>query len=435
MRKLFWGGIHPEGHKDLSRGGAPVPAPLPAQVVLPMVQHIGAPCTPLVQVGDTVKMGQKIGDGQGLCAPVHASVSGKVVAIEPRLHPNGRQVLSIVLENDFADTPDDALQPHPNHEELSPQEILNTIREAGIVGMGGATFPTDVKAFSALGQVDYILINACECEPYITADDTLLCSYPRQVIGGAETLAYALNPRHVVIAVEDNKGEAIRILKEHLPKDTAIRVQVLPTRYPQGAEKQLIQAVTGRQVPPGQLPAAVGCAVFNAATAASVYQAVCEGKAVTRRIVTVTGDGANAPKNLIVRLGASFKETIEAAGGMAEDTVKVLAGGPMMGVAQQDLDVPVLKGTNAILCLKETPPRPETPTCIRCSRCVAVCPMHLQPLYLYRFEKSGNVQELQRLHLTDCIECGSCAYVCPGNLPLVERFRAGKSLLKEAQKA
>lgn len=435
MKKLFWGGIHPEGHKDLSRGGAPVPAPLPVQVVLPMVQHIGAACIPLVQVGDQVRLGQKIADAEGLCAPIHASVSGKVAAVEPRRHPNGREVLSVVIENDFTDTPDDTLKPHLDHRELSAQEILQIIREAGIVGMGGATFPTDVKAFSALGQVDYVLINACECEPYITADDALLCTYPEQVIRGAETLAHALTPRHTVIAVEDNKAEAIRILKNALPKDSAIEVRVLPTRYPQGAEKQLIQAVTGRQVPPGKLPAAVGCAVFNAATAASVYQAVYEGKPVTRRIVTVTGDGAAAPKNLIVRLGTSFRQVIEAAGGMAEDTRKVLSGGPMMGVAQKDLDVPVLKGTNAILCMKAAAARPGTPTCIRCSRCVTVCPMHLQPLYLYRFATNGNQKELERLYLMDCIECGSCAYSCPGQLPLVERIRAGKTLLKEAQKA
>ena len=247
MRKLFWGGIHPEGHKDLSRGAAPVPAPLPAQVVLPMLQHIGAACTPVVKVGDQVRLGQKIGDGEGVCAPIHASVSGKVVAVEPRPHPNGQDILSVVIENDYMDTPDDTLKPHLTHKDLSPEEILRVIRDAGIVGMGGATFPTDVKAFSALGQVDYVIINACECEPYITADDTLLCTYPEQVTRGTEILLHALTPRHTVIAVEDNKQEAIRILGEALPKAGPIELRVLPTRYPQGAEKQLIQAVTGRQ--------------------------------------------------------------------------------------------------------------------------------------------------------------------------------------------
>lgn len=435
MRHLFWGGVHPDGRKELSRGAPLSPAPLPAQVVIPMLQHIGKPCTPLVKPGDTVRLGQKIGDAEGLSATVHASVSGRVLAVEPRPHPSGRPVLSAVLENDGLDTPDRTLVPHETLEGLSPDDLLTIIREAGIVGMGGATFPTDVKAFSALGQVDYILINACECEPYITADDTLLCTYPEQVIRGTEALMHTLTPRHTIIAVEDNKAEAIRILKNALPKDSSIEVRVLPTRYPQGAEKQLIQAVTGRQVPPGKLPAAVGCAVFNAATAASVYQAVYEGKPVTRRIVTVTGDGAAAPKNMIVRIGTSLEQAIEAAGGIRAETQKVICGGPMMGVAQKDLAVPVLKGTNAILCLKEALPQPSAPTCIRCSRCVAVCPMHLQPLYLYRFEQSGNKKELERLHLMDCIECGSCAYACPGHLPLVERFRAGKMLLKEAKKA
>lgn len=435
MKHLFFGGVHPADRKELTGRGIPAPAPIPAQVVIPLRQHIGAPCTPLVKPGDTVGLGQKLGDGEGLCVPVHASVSGLVTAVEPRPHPGGGQVLSVVIENDYQDTPASALEPHLDLSGLTKGEIVSIIGEAGIVGMGGATFPTDVKAFSALGQVDYILINACECEPYITADDTLLCTYPEQVIRGTEALMHTLTPRHTIIAVEDNKQEAIRILKQALPKDSAIEVRVLPTRYPQGAEKQLIQAVTGRQVPPGKLPAAVGCAVFNAATAASVYQAVYEGKPVTRRIVTVTGDGASAPKNMIVRIGTSLQQTIEAAGGLREETQKVICGGPMMGVAQKDLAVPVLKGTNAILCLKEAVARPSAPTCIRCSRCVSVCPMHLQPLYLYRFEQSGNQKELERLHLMDCIECGSCAYACPGHLPLVERFRAGKTLLKEAKKA
>lgn len=432
MKHLFWGGVHPEGHKELSRGGVPVPAPLPAQVVIPMVQHIGETCVPLVKKGDSVRLGQKIGDAQGLCAPVHASVSGTVAAVEPRRHPSGRDILSVVIDNDYQDTPDDTLQRHLTHEGLTPEEILSIVREAGIVGMGGATFPTDVKAISALGRVDTLIANACECEPFITADDTLLCTYPEQVIRGMEILATALKPRRTVLAVEDNKAEAVEILKKHLA-GSDIELKVLPTRYPQGAEKQLIQAVTGRQVPPGGLPSAVGCAVFNAATFASVYKAVYEGEPVTRRIVTVTGDGVKAPKNLIVRVGASFGHVIEAAGGLTEDAHRVLSGGPMMGTAQADLDVPVLKGTNAVLCLTKTEEAPKHPVCIRCAKCVSVCPMSLQPLYLYRYEALGDLDTLNRLHLSDCIECGCCAYACPGQLPLVERFRRGKQALKEGK--
>ena len=431
MRHLFWGGVHPAGRKELSRGAAPTPAPLPSQVVIPMVQHIGKPCTPLVKAGESVKLGQKIGDAEGLSATIHASVSGTVAAVEPRPHPSGRAILSVVIDNDYQDTPAQALEPHATPEGLSPNDILSIIREAGIVGMGGATFPTDIKAVTAQGRVDTILVNACECEPYITADDALLCSYPEQIFRGLAALDAALHPDRRVIAVEDNKSEAIAILRRHLPDWPGVELAVLPTRYPQGAEKQLIQAVTGRQVPPGHLPFSVGCAVFNAGTVAAVYRAVYEGKPVTKRIVTVTGEGVKEPKNLIVRIGTPFAQVIEAAGGLTEDACKVLSGGPMMGTAQGELAAPVLKGTNAVLCLTSANPTPERPVCIRCSKCVEVCPMHLQPLYLYRYEAAGNLDALQALHVTDCIECGCCSYTCPGQLPLTERFRAAKQALKE----
>ena len=431
MMKKFWGGIHPKGNKSLSRGGE-LTELHPQQVVLPMVQHIGAACTPLVQVGDTVKMGQKIGDGEGLCAPVHASVSGKVLAIEPRPHPSGRDVLSVVIENDYLDTQDETMMRYLDHKDLEPNAILQIIREAGIVGMGGATFPTDVKAFSAIGKVDCVLINACECEPYITADDTLICHYADQVRTGTLALQWALTPERTVIAIEDNKPEAIAVLKETIKPEDNIEIIVLPTRYPQGAEKQLIQAVTGRLVPAGALPAAVGCAVFNVATAAAVYRAIYRGMALTRRVVTVTGDGVLSPKNFLVRIGTSFQDAIHAAGGLLEGTKKVISGGPMMVFAQSRTDVPVLKGTNSILCLKKGNETPENPTCIRCARCVGVCPMHLQPLYLYRYTKLGRVPQLDKFHLMDCIECGCCSYICPGQLPLVQTIRAGKKLWKEA---
>lgn len=432
MKHLFFGGVHPADRKELTGRGIPAPAPIPAQVVIPLRQHIGAPCTPLVKPGDTVGLGQKLGDGEGLCVPVHASVSGLVTAVEPRPHPGGGQVLSVVIENDYQDTPASALEPHLDLSGLTKEEIVSIIGEAGIVGMGGATFPTDVKTVAGMGRVDTLIANACECEPYITADDALLCTYPEQVLRGMGVLMAVLEPKRAVLAVEDNKSEAVGILKKQMETFLGIELLVLPTRYPQGAEKQLIQAVTGRQVPPGALPKDVGCAVFNAATFASIYKAVYEGEPVTRRIVTVTGEGVREPKNLIVRIGAPFSEVIAAAGGLTGDVWKVLSGGPMMGVAQADLAVPVVKGTNAVLCLSRAQDREEAhPQCIRCAKCVTACPMSLQPLYLYRFEQAGDLAALRRLNLTDCIECGCCAYVCPGRLPLVESFRAGKRAVKE----
>ena len=432
MKHLFFGGVHPADRKELTGRGIPAPAPIPAQVVIPLRQHIGAPCTPLVKPGDTVRLGQKLGDGEGLCVPVHASVSGLVTAVEPRPHPGGGQVLSVVIENDYQDTPASALEPHLDLSGLTKEEIVSIIGEAGIVGMGGATFPTDVKTVAGMGRVDTLIANACECEPYITADDALLCTYPEQVLRGMGVLMAVLEPKRAVLAVEDNKSEAVGILKKQMETFPGIELLILPTRYPQGAEKQLIQAVTGRQVPPGALPKDVGCAVFNAATFASIYKAVYEGEAVTRRIVTVTGEGVREPKNLIVRIGTPFSEVIAAAGGLTGDVWKVLSGGPMMGVAQADLAVPVVKGTNAVLCLSRAQDREGAhPQCIRCAKCVTACPMSLQPLYLYRFEQAGDLTALRRLNLIDCIECGCCAYVCPGRLPLVESFRAGKRAVKE----
>ena len=436
MRHPFFGGGHPNGRKELSAGCAPVPAPAPARVVIPLSQHIGAPCASLVKAGDKVKLGQKIGDGEGLCVPVHASVSGTVLAVEPRRHPNGSDVLSVVIENDFQDTPDQTLKPHPDPNALEGGEIVEIIRQAGIVGMGGAAFPTDVKARGGMGKVDTLIINACECEPYITADDALLRTGPEWVAAGVKILRRVLEPKRTVLAVEDNKAEAVAALKRVLAGEPELELKVLPTRYPQGAEKQLIQAVTGRQVPPGGLPAAVGCAVFNAATSAAVYRAVCLGQSVTRRIVTVTGEAVREPKNLIVRIGTPFAELVEAAGGLTDDVWKVLSGGPMMGVAQSDLDIPVVKGTNAVLCLSKAQNGEIAGplSCIRCGKCLTVCPMNLQPLYLYRYQVAGDLEALKRLNLTDCIECGCCDYACPGKLPLVERFRAGKRELKEGKK-
>ena len=429
MKHLFFGGIHPKYNKEMSKTIPTVKTIEPKTVVIPMLQHIGAPCTPLVSVGDRVKKGQKIGDGEGLCVPVHASVSGTVVAIEPRPHTRGGLVNAVVIENDFQN--ESVTMPHANNDD----EILHAIREAGIVGMGGAAFPGNVKALGAMGNVDTLIANGCECEPYITADDTLLRTNPQQVLEGMLILRSLLDPKRTVLAVEDNKTEAIEELKKLLPAFPDIELCILPTRYPQGSEKQLIQAVTGRQVPPGQLPVKVGCAVFNVSTFAAICRAATEGKALTERIVTVSGEAIAQPQNFLVPIGTSFHDLIEIAGGLHDKTERVISGGPMMGAAQSDLAVPVVKATNSILCLlKDVNGAAENPVCLRCGKCVTVCPMRLQPLYMYRFTNAGRVDELMRMNLLDCMECGSCAFTCPGKLPLVETFRKGKQMVREAQK-
>jgi electron transport complex protein RnfC len=427
MKHLFFGGIHPKYNKEMSKTILTVKTIEPKTVVIPMVQHIGAPCTPLVQVGDRVKKGQKIGDGEGLCVPVHASVSGTVVAIEPRPHVRGTNIMAVVIENDF------------KMESVAPEfpttddEVLHAIREAGIVGMGGAAFPGNVKALGAMGNVDTLIANGCECEPYITADDTLLRTSPEQVLEGMSLLRRLLHPKRTVLAVEDNKTEAIAELQKLLPSYADIELAILPTRYPQGSEKQLIQAVTGRQVPPGQLPVKVGCAVFNVSTFAAIYRAVKLGTPLTERIVTVSGEAIAEPQNFLVPIGTSFHDLIEIAGGLHDKTERVISGGPMMGAAQYDLAVPTIKGTNAVTILGHANRYVvEASRCIRCGKCIDACPMHLMPVLMYKALYSGSIEEMNAVNLMDCIECGSCAYTCPAGVPLVLSFRSGKHRIREA---
>ena len=433
MKHLFFGGIHPKYNKEMSTKMTDTPVVAPKQVVIPMLQHVGVPCTPLVQVGDHVLKGQKIGDGEGLCVPVHASVSGTVVAIEPRPHVSGRMITAVVIDNDFQETPIQIKRFEEPLDQLDMDLALNRIRESGIVGMGGAAFPGNVKALGAIGNIDTLIANACECEPYITADDFLLRKRPEQVLEGMLILRKGLNPKRTVLAVEDNKVEAIATVKELLKQYPDIELAVLPTRYPQGAEKQLIQALTNREIAPGQLPVSVGCVVFNVSTYAAIYRSVRLGLPLIQRIVTVSGEAIAEPRNFAVRIGTPFHDLIELAGGLHDKTERVINGGPMMGVAQSDLSVPVVKATNSILCLlKDENGAAENPVCLRCGKCVSVCPMRLQPLYMYRFANAGRVDELNRLHVLDCMECGSCAFTCPGKLPLVEQFRKGKKLVREA---
>ena len=438
MAQAFFGGIHPNDQKAATNKKPIETLPPPAQVVIPMSLHIGAPCKPCVAVGDAVTVGQVVGEAPAfVSAPVHASVSGTVVAVEPRIHFSGVPVMSVVIENDFNDTPCPGAVPPRDPESLTAEQICDIVKNAGIVGMGGATFPTHVKISSGLGKVDTVIVNASECEPYITSDHRTLLEHPDEVLGGVRILAKLFGVDWVHIAIEANKANAAEMLKLKIAEEKAPAVvDVLQTRYPQGAEKQLCQSITGRQVPPGALPASIGCAVFNIVTTMAIYEAVYRGKPVTHRIVTVSGSGVNEPKNLLCPIGTPISDLLDACGGVKKSTFKILMGGPMMGHAQYDMDAPIGKGTNAILAFCEKEERTvEHPACIRCGKCISVCPMRLQPVFLYQYEAAGMLPELEAAHVMDCIECGACTYICPGRLHLVQAFRAGKQKLNNAKAA
>lgn len=433
MAFTFYGGIHPKKHKWYAEHIPVQTFPAPDILVVPMSQHIGVPCTPLVKKGDTVTVGQRIGDGEGLCVPIHSPVSGTVKTVEMRPHAGGTMVLSVVIQNDHNDTLCPDVQPRTAEQvqNLTQEQLLDIIRNAGIVGMGGAAFPTHVKLSSGLGKVDTVIVNVSECEPYIVADDRLCQEFPEQMLSGLRIVMQLLQLNKAFIAIEDNKKVAAQTLQEHLQGQDAITLKLLPAKYPQGAEKQLIQAVTGRQIPSGGLPAAVGCAVFNAATCKAIYDAVYEGRPLTHRIVTVSGDIVMEPKNLMTPIGTSFNDLLDAVG-HSENPYKVLSGGPMMGVAQFDLSVPVTKGTNAVTILGiKNRVAVSDPHCIRCGKCMDVCPMRLMPLMLYQAERSADVEELQKLNIMDCIECGCCAYTCPATISLVQSLRTGKQRVRD----
>lgn len=430
MNHKFYGGVHPAEHKEATERKPVVPLEeAPAQVVIPMSMHVGAPCKPIVAVGDGVTVGQKIGEIAGLGAPIHASVSGKVVAVEPRPHPGGDVMMSVVIENDFKDTPHPSIVHRDNVDALTSQEIIDIVKEAGITGMGGAGFPTHVKLSGAVGKADTIILNGAECEPYITADHRLMLERGEAVIGGARFIMKALGLKEATIGIEGNKLDAVEHLKSLLPNgDTSIHVETLKTRYPQGAEKQLIQRVTGREVPPGGLPADVGCTVFNVATAAAIYDAVTEGKPLTHRNVTITGGAIERPMNVNAPIGTPVEHLIKMAGGFKTQPQRLLMGGPMMGNPQYDLTAPMFKGTNCILALTdaEAAIQDTEQTCLRCGRCVNACPMHLMPLYMHMYAEKRAWHELEGYNIMDCMECGSCNYICPARIHLVQSFRMAK---------
>lgn len=441
MAQAFFGGVHPNDMKAATNGKAIEQLAPPTQVVIPMSQHIGKPCTPIVKVGDHVKVGQKIGEPGGfVSAAIHASVSGKVTAVEPRPYSMGGNMMSVVIENDFQDEISEEIKAPENPDGLTPDQMVEIVKNAGIVGMGGATFPTFIKISGGIGKVDTVIINGAECEPYITADHRTMLERPEQLIGGATYLAKMFGLEKVHIGIEMNKMDAVDLLSKKSKEAKApIVVEPLHCRYPQGSEKQLCQAITGRQVPPGKLPAEVGCAVFNVNTTCAIFRAITTGMPVIKKVVTVSGSGVIEPKNLECPIGTPVSDLFDACGGLKENTYKLIMGGPMMGMAQYTADVPVGKGTGCMLAFAGNEEQTiEHPQCIRCGRCVSVCPMHLEPLYMYQYASKNMLDELEAAHIMDCMECGACTYICPARMHLTHMFKTGKQKLgakKAAEKA
>lgn len=430
----FPGGLHMPDNKAMSLTGPVTPMPIPPKLIIPLQQHIGAPAKPIVKIGDKVLKGQLLARPEGyVSVPVHAGTSGTVVAIEehPVPHPSGMSAPCIVIETDGEDRQVE-LACYPDYDGMDESELRNIIRDAGIVGLGGAGFPAFIKLNpGARTELETLILNGAECEPYITCDDMLMRERADEVIMGARIMRYALHARQCLIGVEDNKPEAIAALREalHHLDEKEIEVVEVPTRYPTGGEKQLIKILTGKEVPSQGLPIDVSIVCHNVATAASVYRAVGKGEPLISRIVTVTGHGAAHPQNLEVLFGTPVAEVIKAAGGDNGVPYSLLMGGPMMGIELPGGDIPTTKTANCLLLatLKDKPERGPTRSCIRCGECAGVCPMQLMPQQMYWHARARDFDKVQDFNLFDCIECGCCAYVCPANLPLVQYYRFAKN--------
>lgn len=425
----YYGGVHPSERKEYSEHIALERFPEPKTLVISMSQHLGAPANPIVQVGDTVKVGQKIGEAAGfISAPVHSSVSGTVVAVEPRMHATrGSEVMAVVIESDGKDTLDESVKPNKDLDSLTPDEIINIVREAGIVGMGGAGFPTCVKLKPAK-PVDTILLNGCECEPLLTADHRVLLEFADDIIYGLKAILKTTGAEKGLIVIEDNKPDAIELMQAKVADLDNIEVVVAKTKYPQGAEKTLIKRVMGRQVPRGGLPADVGVIVDNISTVKAISDAIQTGMPLIERVATVTGEKIKNPGNYIVKIGTSVKELIDYCGGTTDDDVLIKMGGPMMGFALSDLNVPMMKGSNGIIAI-DTDQTAEQP-CIKCGRCVDVCPMELSPLYFAKYADEENWQGMKDKNVMDCVECRCCEYICSSKIPLVTKIKAGKNAVR-----
>lgn len=430
MSHTFKGGVHPN-YMKAPEVPMTVIAP-PPQVVIPMAQHIGAPCKPTVVVGDYVTMGQVVGTNPApVSAPVHASVSGKVVAVEPRPHPLGDMVMSVVIENDYLDTPCTDMAPLTEEQLKDPEAILERIRDAGVVGMGGAMFPTAFKIRGGIGKVDTLIINGAECEPYLNGDHLTMRNYPEQLLKGIELVRIASGLDKAYYGIEVNKQDAIDLLNSMHPEKYGVEIVPEDVKYPQGGEKMQVKAVTGREVKPGGIPSGVGCNVVSTRTCYAIYQACYEGKPVIERIVTVAGSALNAPVNGLTRVGTPFAYLAEQCGGWTKTPRKIVLGGPMMGICATSFDAPTIKGTAGVLFFTEEEDRHvDEPTCIRCGKCISVCPMNLEPVFMYMYYSKGDYEMMEKYHITDCFECGSCAYNCPARMPLTHAFKTAKLMFQ-----
>jgi electron transport complex protein RnfC len=434
----FPGGIHPPDKKIKTSQKKIEVAPIPHVAICPMSQHIGAPCEPLVKVGDIVKTGQVIGQSKSfVSASVHAPISGTVKAVGMAPHPLGKPLPAITIESDGEDIWDGSIKEDVNYHKLEPKEILERIRNAGIVGMGGAAFPTVVKLSPPKGKrIDTVIINGVECEPYLTADHRVMLEEPEKIVAGLKLIMKVLNVGRAFVGIEANKPDAIETMFNAATNEPQIKVQALQLKYPQGAEKQLIKAILGREVPPPPgLPMDVGVVVQNAGTCLAIYEAVKENKPLMERVMTINGSGVKEPKNLKVRLGTSFFDVITHCGGINGSLGKVIMGGPMMGIAQHSLDIPVIKGTSGILLLsREDAKKFYSKACIRCGLCVRACPMNLMPNLLGIYCEKGRWEEAEEHNIFDCMECGSCSYICPARRQMVHLIKLGKQEILNTRK-
>jgi len=436
-KRTFPGGVHPyEGKKFTEKKQIEV-LPSPQKVFIPLQQHIGAPTTPLVEKGKEVKAGEKIGEVNGFVStPVHASIAGKVTGIEDIDHPVSGRGQAIVIEKGETEQWVDSIKLDEKYLDLSAKEMRDRIKEAGLAGMGGATFPTHVKLSPPPDKkIDVLILNGIECEPYLTADHRLMLEYPGDIVRGMRIMMKILGVKRGIIGIESNKPDAVKVMLDAIKDEEEMEVNVFPVKYPQGAEKQLIKAALNREVPSGGLPMDVGVIVQNVGTSKAVYEAVALHKPLTHRVLTVTGPGVKEPKNLLVPIGTKFQDVIDFCGGITEKAAKIIMGGPMMGLTQPNLNVPVIKGTSGILILEEDSSHlPEEEPCIGCGRCVEVCPVHLLPTTLQLLVNNEKFDEAENLHIMDCIECGSCAFICPANRYLLHGIRFGKRRIMDLRR-